>query len=420
MACLCQRAARRSQRGNNLASEIVIPELITATLGFAVFLIGARLTRQLAFLRNFNIPEPVTGGLLAAVVFATFQAISGTDLVFSTASRDMFLVLFFASIGLNARISDLKAGGWLLVLLVILTIAMIFVQNLIGVAGATLFGFPSQAGVLFGSASLIGGHGTAIAWAPAVSDVTGLTGASEIGVAVATVGLILAAVIGGPIARFLVNRHGLVPRRPDEEHTVGLSFEDEAQQSPITHISLMRVFLALNTAVVLGYLLDEAIEAAGINLPLFVSCMVMGIVIGNLSQFVLPKDAPVSRTPSLAVISEFTLGAFLAISLMVLDIGSLKGLGGPIVIILAAQLIFAVTFVTFVLFPVLGRNYRAAVLAAGFGGFALGATPTAIANMTAVTKRYGPSPIAFVVLPLVSAFFVDIANAIIIQMIVNY
>ncbi|SHI68094.1 glutamate:Na+ symporter, ESS family [Shimia gijangensis] len=403
-----------------MGTEIVIPEFITATLGFAVFLVGARLTAKLAFLRNFNIPEPVTGGLLAAFLFGLFQALSGFDLVFSTTSRDMFLVLFFASIGLNARISDLKAGGWLLVLLLMLTVIMIVGQNAIGVVGATLFGFPSQSGVLFGSASLIGGHGTSIAWAPQVAQTTGLIAAPEIGVAVATIGLVLAALVGGPIAKFLVERNSLTPSRPDEEHTVGRSHDDKEGDNPITHVNLMRVFLALNSAVVLGYLLDEAIEEIGVNLPLFVSCMVMGIIIGNVAPYFLPKDAPVSRTPSLAVISEFTLGAFLAISLMALDIASLKGLGGPIILILGLQMLFAVLFVIYVLFPVLGRNYRAAVLAAGFGGFSLGATPTAIANMTAVTKRYGPSPISFVVLPLVSAFFVDIANAIVIQMIVNF
>lgn len=404
-----------------MEQQIVIPELITATLGFAVFLVGARLTRKFAFLREFNIPEPVSGGLIAAALFALFQLVSGVDFEFSTDARDMFLVLFFTSIGLNARLADLASGGRLLALLLVLTFVMIVIQNGIGVAGATLFGFPLQSGVLFGSAALIGGHGTAIAWAPQVAETTGLMKSPEIGVAVATIGLILAAVVGGPIARFLVERNALTPDRPEEMNTVGLSYEDDAKdEPPITHVSLMRVFLTLNIAVVLGYVLDEIVEGLGVNLPLFVSCMVMGIVIGNIGPMLLPKDAPVSRTPSLAVISEFTLGSFLAISLMALDIASLKGLGGPILLILAAQAVFAVVFVVYILFPLLGGNYRSAVLAAGFGGFALGATPTAIANMTAVTKRYGPSPIAFVVLPLVSAFFVDIANAIIIQMIVNF
>lgn len=401
-------------------AAIHIPDFITATLGFAVFLLGAGLTRKLAILREFNIPEPVTGGLIAAAGFWLLSIILGRSFEFSYAARDIFLVLFFASIGLNARLSDLVAGGKPLIILVFLTVLTIIAQSVIGIGGALLFDFPMQAGVLFGSAALIGGHGTAIAWAPEVAQATGLTAAPEIGVAVATIGLILAALVGGPVAKFLIERGGLTPRRPDEEHTVGLSFDSDVREKPITHVSLMRVLLALNLAVVSGYLLSELIEEAGLMLPLFVPCLIMGIVIGNLLPLLLPRVAPVSRTPSLAVISDFTLGAFLAISLMTLDFASLKGLGLPIAVILGAQTVFAVLFVIYVLFPMLGRGYRAAVLAAGFGGFALGATPTAIANMTAVTKRYGPSPIAFVVLPLVSAFFVDIANAIVIQMIVNF
>lgn len=394
--------------------------MITATLGLAVFLLGARLTRKFSILREFNIPEPVTGGLLAAALFAVIAAISGKELVFSTGSRDLFLVFFFASIGLNARLGDLIAGGKPLAILLVLTVITIVAQNVIGVAGALVFDFPMQAGVLFGSAALIGGHGTAIAWSPEIAEVTGLTGVSELGIAVATIGLIVAALIGGPVAKFLIEKNKLTPDRPDAAHTVGLSYDKEDEAAPITHISLMRVMLALNLAIIGGYILHGMIAEAGLMLPLFVPCLIMGILIGNLVPALFPKVAAISGTPSLAVISDFALGAFLAISLMTLDFASLRGLGLPIAAVLAAQTLFAVLFVIYVLFPLLGRGYRAAVLAAGFGGFALGATPTAIANMTAVTKRYGPSPIAFVVLPLVSAFFVDIANAIIIQMIVNF
>jgi ESS family glutamate:Na+ symporter len=181
----------------------------------------------------------------------------------------------------------------------------------------------------------------------------------------------------------------------------------------------MRVILYLNLAIIFGYVLHGAIDAAGLKLPLFVPCLIMGIVLANLRAALRPNAPPVTRTPALALISEFALGAFLAMSLMSLQLWTIAELGLSIAVIMAAQTTFTVVFVLFVLFPVMGRGYRAAVLGAGFGGFALGATPTAIANMTAVTKRYGPSPIAFIILPLVSAFFVDIANAIVIQMIVS-
>ena len=371
-------------------------------------------------LRQFNIPEPVTGGLLAALVALGLYLIFGFELNFQLDARDFLLVLFFAGIGLNARLSDLIAGGKPLLLLLALTLAMIFAQNIIGVVGAVFFGYPPQSGVLFGSAALIGGHGTAIAWAPEVAAATGLSGATELGVAVATLGLILAALIGGPIAKLLVEGKDLAPERPDEEHTIGIGQETGTDPHPIDHYSVMRVMLYLNLAIITGYILNLAIAEAGLRLPLFVPCLMMGIVLGNLRSLLFPHAIPVVRTPSLALISEFALGAFLAMSLMSLKIWTIAALGPAISVILAAQTLFAVLFAIFILFPVMGRGYRAAVLAAGFGGFALGATPTAIANMTAVTKRYGPSPIAFVVLPLVSAFFVDLANAVVIQTIVAF
>ncbi len=399
---------------------MIVSAMPAATLGFAVFLIGAMINQRVGVLRSFNIPEPVTGGLLAALIALGVYLAFGIEVTFDLSVRDFMLVMFFAGIGLNARLGDLISGGKPFLILLVLTLAMIVMQNVIGSAGAVLFGYPAQAGVMFGSAALIGGHGTAIAWAPDVAAATGLEGVAELGVAVATLGLILAALIGGPIAKFLVERKGLTPERPEEENTIGISDKDGGSAQTIDQYSVMRVLLYLNIAIITGFILNSAIEAAGLRLPLFVPCLIMGIVIGNLRSILFPNAAPVVRTPSLALISEFALGAFLAMSLMSLQLWTIASLGPAIAVILSAQTVFTVLFVLIVLFPMMGGGYRAAVLAAGFGGFALGATPTAIANMTAVTKRYGPSPIAFVVLPLVSAFFVDLANAVVIQTIVAF
>ena len=397
-----------------------VPDFVTTTLGFAVFVLGAMLNKRFHLLRQFNIPEAVSGGLIASLIVLTLYLLWQIELDFDLSSRDAFLLLFFAGIGLNARLSDLIAGGKPLLLLLVLTIATILAQNVIGALGAVLFGYPAQAGVLFGSAALIGGHGTAIAWAPEVATVTGLESAPELGVAVATLGLVLAALVGGPIAKYLVEGRNLTPARPHEELSMGLPHEDKAPIESLTALGAMRAMLYLNVAIILGYGLNEAIAATGLKLPLFVPCLIMAIIVANLRSLLLPQAAPVSRTPELAFISEFALGAFLAMSLMSLQLWTIAELGSAILMILGAQTLFTVAFVVFVLFPVMGGGYRAAVLAAGFGGFALGATPTAIANMNAVTKRYGPSPIAFVILPLVSAFFVDLANAVVIQTIVSF
>jgi ESS family glutamate:Na+ symporter len=403
-----------------MSDVIAVPGFITVTLGFAVFLIGAQINARVEVLRRFSIPEPVTGGLLAALVILAVYLATGREVDFDMERRDYFLVLFFASIGFNARFQDLIAGGKPLALLLVLTLLTILAQNLIGGVGAALFGYPVQAGVLMGSAALIGGHGTAVAWGPEVAAATGLDGATELGVAMATLGLVLAALAGGPVANYLIKRKNLTPSHPEEGPSVGLPYEDGTPTEDIDHITLMRVLLYLNIAIVAGYYANQAIGNAGLKLPLFVPCLILGIVICNLRDVIAPKSAPISRTPSLALVSEFSLGAFLAMSLMGMQLWTISSLGLAIAFIMLLQTLFAVVFVIFILFPVLGGGYRAAVLAAGFAGFSLGATPTAIANMTAVTKRYGPSPIAFVVLPLVSAFFVDIANAIVIQAIVNF
>ena len=397
---------------------LVVPAFITATLGLAVFLFGTMLNARFAILRQFNIPEPVSGGLIAALISLLLYLLLDFQFEFELKARDLFLVWFFAGIGLNARFQDLIAGGKPLMILIILTLAMIVLQNGIGTAGAVLLGYPASTGVLFGSAALIGGHGTAIAWSPEVAAASGLANAAELGIAVATLGLVLAALVGGPIARYLVEGKNLSPERPDHGPTVGLP-QDDSIQPAIEPVSVSRVLLYLNLAVILGYGVHLLLSEAGVKLPLFVPCLIMAILIANLRSLLFPQAQPVAHTPALALISEIALGAFLAMSLMSLQLWTLVELGGAIVLILALQTVATLAFVIFVLFPAMGGGYRAAVLGAGFGGFALGATPTAIANMTAVTKRYGPSPMAFVILPLVSAFFVDIANAIAIQFFVN-
>ncbi|MEO3413295.1 sodium/glutamate symporter [Roseovarius sp. CAU 1744] len=393
---------------------IVVPDFIAFTLGMIVYFIGAGLTRRYALLRNFNIPEPVSGGLAVAIVVWIAHLASGREITFELETRDVLLTLFFTTIGLNARFSELLRGGRPLAILLALTLAFMVLQNLVGLFGVTAFGLPAASAVLVGSASLIGGHGTAIAWGPEIAAL-GVDGAAEMGIAAATVGLILAALVGGPIARLLIERRKLTPRDEDADHIVGVA--NESGDAPkFGYVALMHTLLTANVAMIAGYVINLQIAAMGVKLPLFVPCLIMGILIANLQPLLLPKLPGVTGTPVLALVSDFTLSVFLSMSLMSMKLWTLAGLAGPLFAVLGAQVVLTVAFTVFVLFPAMGATYRAAVLAAGFGGFALGATPTAIANMTAVTKRYGPAPVAFIILPLVSAFFVDIANAFIIQL----
>ena len=399
-------------------TTIEIPDFPTVTIGIIVFFVGAFLTRRISFLRDYSIPEPVSGGLAAALVTWALFSLLNTEIKFDLATRDTLLVIFFATIGLNARLADLVTGGRILGLLLAMTVVFIVLQNGVGLLGAMLFDLPNATGVLLGSASLIGGHGTAIAWGPVIETQTGFAAAEEIGIASATLGLVCAALVGGPIAKFLIDRNALVAA--DANPVVGMPHKiDEEERRDIDHVSIMRTLLAAHVAVILGYVANEFIAAAGLKLPLFVPCLIVAIVMSNTIPYIFPQIAWPARTRALAVVSDYCLSIFLAMSLMSLQLWTLSGMGLTLLVVLALQVAVAVGFILVVFFRLIGSDYTSAVLSAGFAGFTLGATPTAIANMSSVTKRYGQAPLAFIVLPLVSAFFVDLANAFVIRFFVG-
>ena len=414
MDLVAQSTDRWSRSGHMQLYEV--SSFLAFTLGIVVYFLGAFLTRKVAFLQNYNIPEPVSGGLAAAVITWILFALFDLEVVFDLEARDILLVVFFTTIGLNARIKDLFSGGRLLILLLVMTVSFVVFQNGIGLLGTQLFDLPASISVLLGSASLIGGHGTAIAWGPTIEARTGFAAAAEIGIASATLGLVCAALIGGPIAKFLIDRHDLHSSNDDAEPMVGLPYEaDETDDNDVDHINLMRSILVTNIAIIFGFVLNEAIAESGLKLPLFVACLLVGIVMSNTIPYLLPRLTWPARTRAMAVVSDYCLSIFLAMSLMSMKLWTLADLGGPLLGVLALQVVGTTVFILLVVFRYMGRDYTAAVLSAGFAGFSLGATPTAIANMSSVTKRYGPAPLAFIILPLVSAFFVDLVNAVVIQ-----
>ena len=350
----------------------------------------------------------MTGGLLAALVTLVAYEAFGLRIIFDLDARDMLLLYFFTGIGLNAKIGDLITGGRPLLILLGLTLAFLVIQNLIAAGSAAALGLPAGITALVGSASLIGGHGTTIAWAPVIAERFGLSNAMEIGVAAATLGLVIASLIGGPTAQFLISRHGLSGPTVAAP-MVGLP--DETAKDDINHISLLQTILVLNVAILIGFIVDEAIAETGVKLPLFVACLLSAIALTNIAPRLLPALPWPARSRALALVSDFSLSVFLAMSLMSMQLWTLGGLGPMLIVVLAFQTVAALAYMLFVVFPAMGGSYEAAVVTAGFGGICLGATPTAIANMTAITKAHGAAPQAFIILPLVSAFFIDIANA---------
>lgn len=430
---------------NLLNGQIEVRSFLTVTLGILVLFLGKALNKRFAFLREFTIPEPVSGGLLVASVIALLHLAFGLEISFGMRARDLLLVYFFTTVGMNASFADLRRGGRSLVVLLVLTIVLMLAQNLLGLTLARSGGLPPATGLLMGTVSLIGGHGTTIAWAPKFAEDYGVANAMEVGIAAATFGLIIASASGGPIARYLIQRHRLVApgaspatergdlsNRPPNGAALAsapavpaAAVSSPGGQPPpqasgggalIDSHDFLGAVLAINICIILGSLLQELLRERGLFLPLFVPCLIVGILLSNL----LPKPGPKfpfrwpSRTPAIDLIAEISLGAFLAMSLMTIQFWTLVDLAGPLLLILIAQFLLALLINLFLVFPLLGGTYDAAVIAAGFSGFTLGSTPTAMANMTAVTQKFGPSPKAFIVLPLVSAFFIDLLNAVLI------
>jgi glutamate:Na+ symporter, ESS family len=389
-----------------------VPGLLTFTIAILVFFTGVGLNRLIKPLQRWNIPEAVTGGMLAAVVTLLAYTMLGVEIGFTLEARDMLLLYFFTGIGLNAKLSDLVAGGRPLAVLLGITLVYLVIQNVIAAGSVAALGLPKGITAFVGSASLIGGHGTTIAWAPIITQRFGIANALEVGIATATLGLVVASLVGGPIAGYLIKRHDLGGSSfPDP--VVGLPDEpDHKEIDDISHVGLLRTLLVLNAVILIAYALEETVEATGIKLPLFVVCLLVGIVVTNTVPRLFPRIEWPTRSRALALISDLSLNVFLAMSLMSMQLWTLGGLGPALVIVLAAQTIAAIIYIVFVVFPAMGRDYEAAVISAGFTGISLGATPTAIANMTAVTKLHGACARAFIILPLVSAFFIDIANAV--------
>ena len=263
------------------------------TLGIVVLFLGKRVNEAVGFLREFSIPEPVTGGLIVSLLITLVYVASGVEIEFDLAARDVLLVYFFTTIGINASLKDLLSGGKPLVILLTITIGYMFVQNLTGITVASWFDLPTPVGLLGGTVSLIGGHGTAIAWSPRIAEDYGISNAMEIGLASATSGLILASLMGGPIAKLLITRYKLTPAQT-EPLDVGTP-DTQQQHSTIGHLDLLDAILAIHISAILGFVLNEQLENLGLQLPLFVTSL-----LDRKSTRLNSSHTDISRMPSSA------------------------------------------------------------------------------------------------------------------------
>jgi ESS family glutamate:Na+ symporter len=394
-----------------MASAIRLDGYQTFVAASLVLLAGRTMVARIAPLRTFSIPEPVAGGVAAALLLSAAHSGAGLDFRFDTALQTPFMLAFFATIGLSADLKSLRAGGRTLVRFLGVVVAFLLAQDALGVGLAFLLGLDPRVGLLAGSIALSGGHGTAAAWGAVFGGGGGLHSATEIGVASATFGLVLGGVTGGPVAGWLMKRRH-PPAAAAVPEAAPFGFEQPASVRLITAPALVETLALIAVCLWLGQVVAGALAGSVLELPVFVPVLFVGVVLRNALSWLAGYE-PFDRAVS--VVGNVSLALFLAMALMTLRLWELADLALPVLLILAAQTALMAVWVVKVTFPVMGRSYDAVVLGSGQCGFGLGGTPTAIANMQAVTGRFGPSRVAFVVVPLVGAFFLDLANAVVIK-----
>ncbi len=390
---------------------------VAATLAVAalVLLVGRGIIARVTFLRNYAIPEPVVGGLVAAVAVATLHAI-GVRVTFDTSIQPGLMLAFFATIGLGADARALAKGGLPLVLFTVCVVGMLIMENVIGIGAAKVMGIDPVIGLIAGSVTMAGGHGTGAAWGQRFIDVFGVTEAPAVGLATATFGLVMGGVIGGPVAMRLIRRLEAKGAPLGVSGDAALPHDNAEAKGPFSAERLTVTIMLIAVSAALGTQLAHTTENAVFTLPAFVWTLLVAAVLRNALAL---TRLHVVDGQALSFAGTVALSLFLAMALMSLRLWEIASLAVPMFVILALQALAVAAYTLFITFRVMGSNYQAAVLVAGQCGFGLGATPTAIANMQAVCSRYGAAPLAYILVPVVGAFLIDLANAVVISLFVN-
>jgi ESS family glutamate:Na+ symporter len=397
------------------------PDLLqTLALAAIVYFVGIQLRKRVAWLDRLNIPAAVVGGLLFTTLVLVARQWSVT-IQLDTALQPTLSVAFFTSIGMGASLALLRAGGIQVLVFLVLAVLFCLVQNFVGITVALGFEENPLLGVMAGSVTLVGGPATGLAFAP-VFEAAGLKGAAPLALTAATAGIVCGGLVGGPVGTRLIRRFGL---KAASGVAASREVKAELEAVPETLVlevdredsSFIRNLVVLALAMGLGSLVSAQIQSLGVTLPAYIGAMLVASVLRNIDDVSgwLRID---QRAMEFA--GNLALNIFLVVALMSLKLWELAGLALPLFVILVAQVIIVVLFALSVSFRVMGKDYESAVMASGFIGFVLGTTANAVANMRALVARFGPAPRAFLVVPLVGAFFIDFANAIIITFFVNW
>ncbi len=394
--------------------EFTLHETLIITLG--ILLLGYILNSRVMFLKNNNIPEPVVGGLVFSIISAIAYSNFNVSFNFDMTLKSPLMILFFTTVGLGASLKLLKLGGPKVILFLALATGYLFIQNIVGIGVAHVAGVDYLYGLIGGSVTLSGGHGNAATYADLfINHYNADESIFELAMAAATLGLILGGIIGGPVTKRLVLKHNLKASSSNTLKTA-LHF-NPSEKDTVTPKKMIETLLIILTCMFIGQQLHTILSKAGVILPAFLIPLLIGVGLTNVSEL-LPK-IKLSRT-CIDLWGTMALSIFLTMALMSLRVWELLNLAAPLIIMILMQCIVLILFTYFITYRVMGSNYDSAIMAGGHCGFGLGATPTAVANMEISVARYGPSPQAFLTVPLVGAFFIDITNALVIQLFLTF
>ncbi len=405
----------------------------TVALAGVVLFAGYFIRRVITPLAAYNIPAPVVGGLLVSILLTINRSYFGYPLAFDTTLQSPLMIAFFTSIGFAASLALLRVGGPAVLIFFGLATAIVLVQNFAGAGVALALGQPPLMGVLAGSVTMAGGPATALAFAGAF-EAAGVPAAATLGVAAAMAGIVAGGLVGGPIGTYLVNRSPARPsrpvamRQPVAEHVVEAGLPDpvvtrvpEGEDSEAYDLlkTIVVVLVAMWFGAWVSAWLVEAAAGAGftLTLPAYIGAMLVAAVIRNVDDVTGVFGLSQRRIDDLGIAA---LSLFLVLALMNLRLEQLVGLALPLTIMLIVQVLIVAIVALFVVWRVMGRDYEASVMASGFTGFMLGTSANAMANMTAMAERYGAAPKAFLVVPMVGAFFIDFTNALVITAFLNF
>lgn len=389
---------------------------MTLAVAVIVLLIGAWLRKKIKLLDKFCIPAPVVGGLLYALVMTVFHVFGILDVEYDDTLKDVCMVAFFTTVGFQVDFKALKKGGKSLILLTVLVLVLIIAQNGLSLGVSAIIGVDGLLGLCTGSIPMVGGHGTAGAFGPILEDF-GMKSATTICTAAATFGLVAGSLIGGPLGNNLIKRHKLYdPNKKTDENETETQVPATEPEETFSATRFAKAIYQIAIAMGLGTIISWALSKAGLTLPMYIGGMIIAVIMRNIGDRTTKVDI---ASKEIGAIGEVALSMFLGIAMITLKLWQLADLAVPFLILLACQTVLMIVFAYFVVFNVMGRDYDAAVLTSGMCGFGMGATPNAMANMQAITRKYGPSIKAFLIVPIVGGMFVDFINSMVITVFIN-